>query len=101
MARDLAAFGVSEEAITQWIGGRMAPQPFEVLPDNEQAVTLFLRAENQWRVGGMDGVVLGLDYAGVAAAARAVGMRLKGELFESLQVMESAALAALHKRRRR
>lgn len=76
---------------------------FEVHRDNWRAVCLFERLGTQWRLAvGMSGaIVLGLDYAGVAAAMALAGVRkaAQGRLFADLQLMEMAALPEMNRRK--
>ena len=67
-----------------------------VLPDAWDAARVFAAAGTQWRRAGMTGVPTGLDYAGVEAAARAVGVAWTGALLEQLRIMESAALGVMN-----
>lgn len=69
-------------------------------PENWPAVELFLGCATQWRVDGMSGAVLGLDYQGVEALMRIRRVRDRAALFDDLQIMERAALRALNRRRR-
>lgn len=55
---------------------------------------MFLRLRTQWRTS-MAGPT-GLDYAGVRAALAMMRVRVSPVLFEDLQTMEAAALAAMH-----
>ena len=48
---------------------------------------LFCASQTQWRRAGAAGVPVGLDYAGVRAAAGGLGIAW-GEVFESLRIME-------------
>ena len=66
-----------------------------MLPENLDAVHVFAAAGTQWRRGGMTGVATGLDYAGVEATARALGIAWSRDLLEKLRTMESAALEAM------
>lgn len=67
-----------------------------MLPENLDAVRAFSAGGTQWRRAGMTGVATGLDYAGVEAAARALGVAWTAELLEKLGVMERAALEAMN-----
>ena len=67
-----------------------------VLPDAWDAVRVFAAVGTQWRRAGMTGVPTGLDYAGVEAAARAVGVAWTGALLDQLRVMEHAALGVMN-----
>lgn len=66
-------------------GGRCA-----VWPENWAAARLFLASATQWRVS-MAGPV-GLDYAGVRAAALALGVPWDNDTLDRLRVMEAEAL---------
>lgn len=67
-------------------------------PENVEALGLFLALQTQWRVAsGMGGVMrTGLDYGAIAPTLRMLGLprARERELFEALQVMESAFLNA-------
>ena len=67
-----------------------------MLPENWDAARAFLAAGTQWRRAGMTGVPTGLDYAGVEAAARALGIDWTEELLRKIGVMERAAIEAMN-----
>ena len=73
-----------------------AEDDFEVWEENWPVVALFLRAQTQWRTT-MNGV-LGLDYGAVAWLLRLYEVEDQRSMFEDLQVMEAAAMAALNER---
>lgn len=62
---------------------------------------MFLVSGTQWRFAGMDGVPAGLDYAGVRAAAEALGVAWGRALLDGLRIMEGAAVRRLIAVRRR
>lgn len=66
---------------------------FEIWPENVQSLQTFMRLQTQW-VYGLRGPV-GLNYAGVRAALDMMRTEVTTELFDDLQVMESAALKIL------
>lgn len=72
--------------------------PVEVWPENWPMVQFFARLSTQWR-HGMGGPT-GLDYASVLALLRTLGLKRaeRDEMFEAVQVMESAALAEIHRK---
>ncbi|MCW5723440.1 MAG: DUF1799 domain-containing protein [Maricaulaceae bacterium] len=80
---------------------------FQVHPANAAAVRLFMRVQTQWRgvaLSTMTKATLirtGLDYDGVAAAARLARIRLDPDGFDRLQVMEMEALTAFGEEARR
>jgi hypothetical protein len=63
-----------------------------VLPENVPAVDLFLGVQTQWRAGF--GGATGLDYAGVEAAARLLGVAIDRDVFQGVQVLEMSYLEA-------
>jgi len=65
------------------------PVQFEVWPEHEDVVLLFLRCQTQWRttMGG----VMGLDYGVVLQMADLYAVGDKRQLMEDLQVMEGRA----------
>lgn len=63
---------------------------FEVWPENIDALNVFMRLQTQWRTGPAGPT--GLDYAGVRAGLAMMRARID---FVDLQMMESAALAAM------
>lgn len=54
---------------------------------------LFIAVQTQWRLAPT-GSVVGLDYAAVRAAARAIGVKWR-KVFPSVRVMELETLTAL------
>lgn len=77
---------------------------FVIWRENRKTWELWGLADTQWRFAGMSGVRTGLDMAGVAVVAQALGMTLGRQLMLDLKTMERAALAAWadkHKRRPR
>ena len=70
-------------------------QDYPVLPENWEAVTLFLKCCTQWRHAGMAGVRTGLDYSGVDVVMRRTDIEDPQDAFWRLQQIESEVLAAL------
>lgn len=66
---------------------------------------LFLAASTQWRTASLSSmaggrlVFLGLDYAGVEAAARMAGIEITPRRSEEIRDMETAALRILNEHR--
>ena len=71
------------------------PREYEVWPEHEDAVTLFLRCQTQWRVGGLG--VVGLDYAVVLQVMDLYAVGDRRQSLEDLQVMESRAKELMNK----
>lgn len=76
----------------------LSPDGFMVLPDNWEALTLFLAADSQWRYAGP--VAVALDYPGVEAAARMSRIEIGPGLLGQIKVIEAAAVAAMVRRLR-
>lgn len=74
------------------------PEVFEVFEENWPAVEIFLRLATQWRLGAMGGV-FGLDYTAVEAVLRMLRTDNPREIFDSIQVMEYAALPVLNEKK--
>ncbi len=91
---ELRRFGVAEEEIARLAGERPAAE-CAVWPENAAALEVFLACATQWRMAPMGGVT-GLDYAGVEATLRLLRVPDRRAVFRDLQVMEHAALKALH-----
>ncbi|AKJ28843.1 DUF1799 domain-containing protein [Caldimonas brevitalea] len=70
----------------------------EVWPDNWPAAVVFSSLQTQWRVG--PGGPYGLDYSAIPDVLRmsSVPRSQWPEVFEAVQVMEAAALGAMHKK---
>jgi hypothetical protein len=86
--------------IEPWI----SPSPDSAFPVHRRggrSLRLFIAAGSQWRVGGMSGVPIGLDYAGVRAAAAAHGIPWTATRLADLRAMESAALTVFAQKSRR
>lgn len=64
-----------------------------MLPENLPAIELFLGCLTQWRVG-FSGPT-GLDYHGVEAAGRLLGVAIDPPLFRGIQTIEAAWLEAI------
>lgn len=75
------------------------PSDFEVEPDNWPTVLAWCLMTTQWRMGPSG--CHGLDYTAVDVVMRRRGIEdVDGLVFAGLQVMEGAALAAMHEARR-
>jgi len=74
----------------------VAEPPILCWPDNLHAVRVFMAAATQWRIG-MAGPT-GLDYAALPELWRrlTVPRKARDAAFADLQVLEAAALDAIH-----
>lgn len=78
-----------------------APDDTLALPEAlRDAVRLFDAVATQWRVAGMDGVALGLDYSALDIAARWLGIAPTPRLLSDIAVMEDEGLTVFRERRR-
>lgn len=77
----------------------MRPQIFWLWPDNKPTFDVWQRLQTQWQVGPAGPV--GLHYPGVEVVMARCGYRNKraDRLFNELQHMENAALAAWQEKR--
>lgn len=85
-------WGVPEEDIDEAV--RSDDRTTSILwPENVEPLRLFLSVQSQWRIVAGFGRAFwaGLDYPGVEAAARMMGLRMTPRLFDDLQVMETEA----------
>ena len=71
------------------------PKHFEVWPEHEDAVLLFLQCQTQWRVGGSG--VVGLDYGVVLQMMDLYAVGNRRQALEDLQIMESRARELINK----
>jgi hypothetical protein len=71
------------------------PKDFEVWPEHEDAVMLFLQCQTQWRVGGAG--VVGLDYGVVLQMMDLYAVGNRRQALEDLQIMESRAKELINK----
>lgn len=74
-------------------------------PENWDTLLVFMACQTQWRkeFAGMGGELIyhGLDYPGLSIVIRMQGYRGRAaqDIFEGLQIMESAALPILNRPR--
>jgi hypothetical protein len=98
VAADLAALGAPAEVIE---AERAAPaEVVEVWEESREPWLLWVDVQTQWR-SGWEGMITGLDYAGVMAVCRWKRIKTTPDLFADLRVMEAATLEALAERRDR
>ena len=68
---------------------------FEVWPENWEILLMWCRVQTQWRTSA--GGAVGLDYGVLAWLFKMYAVKDPRTLLEGLQVMESAALAAMNR----
>ena len=67
----------------------MKPKEYEVWPEHEDAVLLFLRCQTQWRTTMLG--VMGLDYGVILQMLDLYAVSNRPQAMEDLQVMEGRA----------
>jgi hypothetical protein len=102
---ELRGFGVPEPEIAHALGERAADpeerERFEIWEENGDVLELFLALSTQWRAlaGAGGALMMGFDYAGVAATLWIRRVRDRARVFGDLQVMELAALKIMNRSR--
>lgn len=88
-----------EAAARAFVGEPEPTGPFRVLPENWEAVRVFVALSTQWRLAPMGGPV-GLDNAAIPPTLMLMGIGRKrwAEIFERLMVMEGAAIGVMRGR---
>ena len=92
LLEDLKAYGADASALPERL---TKPVEFEVWPEHEEAVLLFLRCQTQWRT--TSGGVMGLDYGVVLQVMDLYAVEDRRRTLEDLQVMEARARELLNK----
>ena len=86
MLEDLAAYGADVSCLPDRV---RQPATYEVWPEHEDAVLMFLRVQTQWRTTSSG--VMGLDYGVVLQMMDLYAVGNRRQLLEDLQVMEGRA----------
>lgn len=68
---------------------------FEVWPEHENAILMFLRCQTQWRAGGNG--VIGMDYGVVLQVMDLYAVDNRRQVLEDLQIMEGYAKELFNK----
>lgn len=90
----MRSFGASESEIERWTKPDVADD--WIWADCAASLELFYACDTQWRASF--GGIIGLDYAAVAAIARARGRDLDARALADLRVIERAALVAMNRK---
>lgn len=69
-----------------------------LLPENQPAAGVFAACDTQWRRDPMSGQLLGLDYAGVRAAAQMLDVTFTGDDFRRVRTLEHEMLTIARRR---
>ena len=95
--------GAAEEQIEKYLASRQAMveverEPFELWPENEQALELFLAVFGSWRTRGMSGAPVGIDESAIHARMQVMQEPHNLELYDDVVAMGRAAAAELVER---
>lgn len=93
MADDLAVMGAAQQVVDA-VQGTSPTQDFDVLEENWEVVSMFMRLQTQW-VPSMGGMI-GLNYQSVEFLFRIEGVENQREMLADLQVMEVTALQVMN-----
>ena len=87
----MAAFGVTDFQPPDWMAEAPPEEDFGVLPENWDAVCVFLASSTQWRHDAR-GVPAGMRYEGVEIVMRHSKVADPADAFARVRVMEEAAV---------
>ena len=73
----------------------LKPDVFEVWPEHEDAILMFLRCQTQWRAGGNG--IIGMDYGVVLQVMDLYAVGNRRQVLEDLQIMEAHAKELFNK----
>lgn len=73
----------------------LKPDVFEVWPEHEDAIMMFLRCQTQWRAGGNG--IIGMDYGVVLQVMDLYAVDNRRQVLEDLQIMEGHAKELFNK----
>jgi hypothetical protein len=91
----MKAWGMPDDVIEE-CKGQGQVEDFEVLAENWETLSLFLRMGTQWTAS--NGVVLGMNYQSLEFLFRAFQVIDHAKTLDDIQAMESAAVAVMNER---
>ncbi|MGO1078339.1 DUF1799 domain-containing protein [Inquilinus sp. CA228] len=100
---ELRSYGVPEDKIAEVARSQQDQAATPVIwPENADSFRWFLDIQTQWvmAIGFGVSMVLGLDYAGAAAAAQMAGIRTTPTMFADMRLMEATARTIMNEARR-
>lgn len=68
------------------------PPDYEVWPECAESLDLFLSMSTQWKIDGMSGKALGLDYPALASVMSMMDVTDRKQAFADCRTMEAEAL---------
>lgn len=89
---DFAMFGEPPPELREYLS---KGADFELWPENELPLSIFIATQTQWRQGPAG--PSGMDYTGVESALRLMRIEATAELFQQIRLMERTALDCLAK----
>jgi len=95
MEADWVAFGLAPEALPD---EAEEETDYRVLPENWEAVQVFIRCATQWRYAGMAGQPTGLDYPALESVMRMRGVDDLADTFDRIRIMEGEVLRVLREK---
>lgn len=90
-AEQAAMLGIDPAALAP-----LEAEDFDVWPEHEHPVLMFLRCQTQWR--STAGGVIGLDYSVVLQVMALYDVPNRRDVLEDLQIMEARAVEIMNKR---
>lgn len=96
----MVAMGAPSEVIEQARGSAQQSRDLEIFEDNVPAVAVFQRMHTQWRTRGMDGAIMGMDYAPLPFVMRMCGIAAnqRQAVFEDIVIMEIETLKVIREK---
>jgi hypothetical protein len=92
--------GIASDEAAKWAGDQDDEEDFEIFPENEWAVAVFMSMETQWQwTGGMESRRCGLNHLVLPLHMKKVGVPRKRrlEVMADVQTMERSALQVWNK----
>jgi hypothetical protein len=98
--------GVAEDEIESYLHGDDEDEgdpdevdPYEVFPENWDAVRVFQALTSQWRRDSFTGIFEGLNYPSVESVLHMMKIENTADVFRDIRVMEFAARKELNRGR--
>jgi hypothetical protein len=93
---DAQRYGIPIELLLD--STEITPDEFEIWPENDVSLGVFLRCSTQWRyrTEGECSRLTGLDYPAVETVMRLCEVEKTGEVFNDIRAMELAILAKVN-----
>lgn len=89
--------GASEDELEQLLDQEVEPEPFEVMPDNWEAIQLYLSVYGQFRISG-SGHVIGFDFAAVNIDIERSGIEVSPQTWQRFKILAHNTVHTLNQR---